>query len=239
MALVDFSEARAWGQLVVIVGAVGVYEIAHVLSGQDAAAALTHGGQVLRFEHLIGLHWEQSVQDLVLRHEWWQDLWNGVYTWMYWPVILGSLVTLWRFDRRSYMILRNGMLLSGAAGLVVFVLYPVAPPRMLDGFTDTIAAGSVEDAVVHGSIADPFAALPSFHAGWVALAAVLVALATRRRSALILASIVAVAMCVAVVTTANHYVVDVISGVAVSLAGGVLAYRIQSRSPVSADRVRP
>jgi PAP2 superfamily len=230
MALVDFSEARLWGQVAVIAGALAVYQIAHVVSGQDAGAALAHAGQVLRFEHRIGVGWEHGAQDFVLRHEWLQDVWNAVYTWTYWPVILGGLALLWHFDRRFYMVLRNGLLLSGAAGLAVFVLYPVAPPRMLAGFTDTISSGTVEHAVVHGSIADPFAALPSFHAGWVALTTVVVAIASRQRPVLILAVIVSGAMCVAVVTTANHYIVDVLSGVVVSLVGGALAFRIQVRS---------
>jgi membrane-associated phospholipid phosphatase len=231
LGLVDFSGARIWGQVVVIAGALAVYQIAHVVSGQHAGAALAHAAQVLRFEHSVGVDWEHGAQSFVLRHEWLQDVSNAVYTWMYWPVILGGLALLWHFDRRSYMVLRNGMLLSGAAGLVVFLLYPVAPPRMLDGFTDTISPGSVEHVVVHGSIADPFAALPSFHAGWVALTAILLAMASRRRQrpALILAVIGAGTMCLAVVTTANHYVVDVISGVVVSLVGGALAFWIQVR----------
>jgi membrane-associated phospholipid phosphatase len=229
LGVTDLSEARAWGQLVVVIGAVGIYEIAHALSGQHTAAAIDHAWQVLRFEGHIGIDWEHSAQEVVLRHDGWQQLANAVYTWAYWPVILGGLALLWRLDRGLYAVLRNGMLLSGAVGLVVFIAYPVAPPRLLAGYQDTIPAGSVEHAVVHGSIADPFAALPSFHAGWVVLSASVLALAWRRPLGVALATLVSAAMCVAVVTTANHYIVDVVSGTVLALAGGTVAYRIQAR----------
>jgi membrane-associated phospholipid phosphatase len=226
IAVLDFSEARAWGQLLVVLGAVGVYEIAHAISGNHDASAIGHAWQVLGLEGRLGINWEHSAQRVVLDHDAWRQLANGVYTWAYWPVILGGLALLWRVDRRLYAVLRNGMLLSGAIGLLIFVTYPVAPPRLLPGFSDTIPTGSLEHAVVHGSVADPFAALPSFHAGWVVLSATVLAVALRRPLASGLAVTISAAMCLAVVTTANHYVVDVIGGVVVALAGGVVAYRI-------------
>ncbi len=229
---------RGWSQLLVVAGALACYEVAHLLTGSHRAAALLHARDVLGFERFLHLDWEQGAQRVSLHSDVLRSAANGVYTWLYWPVIVGALLLMWHFDRRHYAILRNGMLLSGAVGLFVFIVYPVAPPRMLPRFTDTIAPGSVEHAVVHGSIADSYAALPSFHAGWVALAAVVLALSASQSTSprgrwvpFGLAVAVIASMAAAVVVTANHFVLDAVTGVGLCLAGGFLA------SP-GGDRVR-
>ncbi len=221
---------RGWSQLLVIAGALACYEVAHVLTGSHRHAAIEHAQAVLGFEHLLQIDWEQRAQHFALQSEVLRSAANGVYTWMYWPVIVGALLVTWYHDRRHYAVLRDGMLLSGAVGLTVFIFFPVAPPRMLSQFTDTISAGSVEHAVAHGSIADSYAALPSFHVGWVALAAVILArsasrsMATTGRSLALLVAVGATAcMAAAVVVTANHFVLDAVSGIGLCLAGGAVA----------------
>jgi hypothetical protein len=247
------NRQRGWSQLLVVAGALGCYEVAHLLTGSQRAAALLHARDVLGFERLLHLDWEQAAQRMSVHSDLLRSAANGVYTWLYWPVILGALLLTWHFDRRRYAILRNGMLLSGAVGLLVFIFYPVAPPRMLPRFTDTIAPGSVEHAVVHGSIADAYAALPSFHVGWVALAAAVLALSASqmsprgRRLALVLAVAVIASMTAAVVVTANHFVLDALTGVGLCGAAGFLAspgeYRLRwgfvSGRGDGRSRVRP
>jgi hypothetical protein len=244
------EQQRGWSQLPVIAGALICYEIAHLLAGSQRHAALQHARSVLGLEHLLQIDWEQSAQRFALHSGDLRAAADGVYTWMYWPVIVGALAVTWYLDRRHYAVLRDGMLLSGAVGLAVFTFYPVAPPRMLSQFTDTISPGSVEHAVVHGSIADAYAALPSFHVGWVALAAVILgrsagrSMATPGRSlALLIAAAATACMAAAVVVTANHFVLDAVSGIGLCLPGGALAAYLHSgrvRAPVGIrSRVRP
>ena len=236
---------RGWTQLVVVAGALGFYEVVHLLSGSQRGAALQHAGAVLGFERLLRIDWEHSVQTFSLHSHILRSTANGVYTWMYWPVIAGALLVTWRLDRRHYAMLRDGMLLSGVVGLAVFTFYPVAPPRMLAPFVDTIAPGSVEHAVVHGSIADSYAALPSFHVGWVALGAVVLALSVSRAMAsagrvlaLVVATGVTASMAVAIVVTANHFVLDAVSGFALCLACGAIAARLHATRSVVVDSRR-
>jgi PAP2 superfamily len=214
------------GELALVAGGVGAYTLAHRRAPDHEVAAFDHARQVLRFEGHLGIACELAVQRLALRSDAVRLLANGVYTWTYWPVLVGALVSLWRHDRRRYRILRDGMFLSGLAGLVVFIYYPVAPPRMLPGFVDTIAPDSIEHAVVHGTLANPYAALPSFHAGWFTLAAIMLADSNPQRLALPAAVAATAAMSAAVVITANHYVVDVAAGTALSFAGAAVAARL-------------
>jgi PAP2 superfamily len=217
------------GQLLFVAAALALYELAHLVSSDQRAAALRHARDLLHFERDLGINWEHAVQHLALSSDVVRLLANAVYTWAYWPMLVGALVLLWHRDRRRYLMLRDGMIFSGAVGLAFFLLYPVAPPRMLPGFINTILAGTIDHAIVHGSVADPYAALPSFHAGWFAVAAVVLASWTSRPPVVLLAVVAAAAMALAVVISANHYIIDAASGIGLSFAGVALAAQLRRR----------
>src|SRR5262249_45527836 len=71
-----------WTQLVVVAGALGFYEVVHLLTGTQRAAALQHARAVLGFERLFRIDWEQSVQSFSLHSDTLRSAANGVYTWM-------------------------------------------------------------------------------------------------------------------------------------------------------------
>ena len=197
-----------------------------ITKGQQAIA-LDHAHRVLRFEDELQLNWERGAQALILDRASLRSFFNWIYVWTYWPMILGTLILLWNWDRRRFAIFRDGLILSGLVGLVIFALYPVAPPRMLDGFHDTIDTASRQHFVAHPqAFINKFAALPSFHAGWVALAGLLLLVASRHWLVRLVAAAIGMLMSIAVVVTANHYVVDVVAGVGLSLLAGLLAAHV-------------
>ena len=55
-------------------------------------------------------------------------------------VTFGLLGWLWWKRADIYRPLRNALVLVNVIAFAVFWLYPVAPPRMLRGFTDVVAA---------------------------------------------------------------------------------------------------
>ena len=79
--------------------------------------------------------------------------------------------------------LRNGFLAANAIALVVFVAFPVAPPRLAgaDGLVDTLRQASGVD--LHGGplsgLFNPYAAVPSMHFGYALLVGVAVAALAR------------------------------------------------------------
>jgi membrane-associated phospholipid phosphatase len=186
------------------------------------------------------LDWERVAQAFMLHHGPLRTVFDTVYASLYWPMLIGALVVLWRRDHRRFVILRDGMAISGAVGLLVFALYPVAPPRMLDGYVDTVSANARQHFIAHpSSLVNPYAALPSFHAGWVALSALLLALSARRWIIRAVALIPAPLMAVTVVVTANHYVVDVLAGIVLSLLGAVVAAWLHRDRVAPPPRRRP
>jgi hypothetical protein len=227
------ARRRPAGSARVQLAALGVaflaYSAVRFVTQGDRNGALRHGRDLLHFEGLIGLDWERSIQSAVIANDGVRQFFTLLYAWGYWPVVVGTLVVLWRADRLLFTVFRNALFLSGAVGLAVFAIYPAAPPRMLHGFTDTVA-DSGQQLVAHPSgFTNPYAALPSFHAGWFFLAAIVLARATRGRGLRLALHLIAPLMSVAVVVTANHYVIDVVLGVGLSLGALAIANRTAGR----------
>jgi hypothetical protein len=110
-----------------------------------------------------------------------------------------------------------------AAALLLHVLLPLAPPRMLTG-TGMLDTGRLLGPDVYGNVttdtlSNQYAAMPSLHVGWaLAIAVGLIATTrSRRRWAWLLHPLLTGAV---VVVTGNHYWLDGI--VAAALLGVVL-----------------
>lgn len=208
----------------VLLGVVIYFRVRGLTVGKPAAA-LDHARDVLAFEGHLGLDQEHRLQDLATRHDWLTDVANWVYIWGHWPVITVVLVWLALRHRVVYLRLRNAMYVSGAVGLVVFATYPVAPPRLTAlGFVDTVTERSEAYRYLQPpAFVNQYAAMPSLHVGWDLLVGI--AVATAAGSALVrtLGWLMPVLMALAVVFTANHYLVDGVAGAALSLAGLAVA----------------
>ena len=87
---------------------------------------------------------------------------------------LVGIALIWR-RVPSFPLHRNALIACNLIGLAVFLLYPVAPPRMLPGFHDTTGTSvPVFSSMLESKAASQFASLPSLHVAWalwVAIAA--------------------------------------------------------------------
>src|SRR4029079_2186381 len=117
---------------------------------------------------------------------------------------------------KIYVITRNAFLISGAVALVVYTLFPVAPPRLaFPGISDTLAM-TVPVSLDKSRLINPYAALPSLHVGWDLLIVRGVFGVTRRYSIRFVALLLPPAMLLATVVTGNHYFIDGIAGAALA-----------------------
>jgi hypothetical protein len=205
----------------IVVLAYFAYETVRRLVAPDSNEAFAHAGSIIELERRLGIFYEPQLQALVIDHQWLVTLFNWVYVWGYLPVIIVAALYLYLRHHEFYTRYRNTFLLSGAVGLVIFAMLPVAPPRMFPefGFVDTVRESSLVYAHLDKSeVLNEFAAVPSFHFGWI----LLVALAMYQTSRSVIARIACWAlpamMLLAIVFTANHYVIDAIIGGALVLA---------------------
>lgn len=210
------------------------------LTQGDPAIAVAHGFDVLALERRLGLDHEHWAQGLVAHRPNLVMVWNWVYIWGHWPVIAGTLIWLHRADRRAYLTLRNALCLSGAIGLVIFATYAVAPPRLMPiGLIDTVTEQSASYRVLQPpALVNRYAAVPSLHVGWNLLIGVALWRASRRRLVRAAAVVGPVLMAIAVVVTANHYVIDGLVGSAVALTGWALSTRLTPRLVAADARLR-
>lgn len=187
-----------------------------------AADALDHARDIVRLESGLGLFIEPQIQQWVLSSPWLWGIANFVYFWCDFPLIVAvGLLLFWR-RRDQYTKLRDSLLLSGGFALVIYMTFPVAPPRFLTewGFVDTLAVFSnlsYQAQSMHPFV-NPYAAVPSLHVGWSLLLAVAVFRSTRHwywRGGMLL--VLAIQL-VAVIGTGNHFIFDGLVGAAVCLA---------------------
>ena len=109
-----------------------LYFFVRGITAGDEAAALANADKLVDLEKNLGLFQEDQVQSLIVDHGWSITLANWTYVWGHWPFIL--IVACWLLlnHPHAYAITRNGFLLSGAVGLVIFAIFPVAPPRLME-----------------------------------------------------------------------------------------------------------
>lgn len=217
----------AWEAVLVVPAVAAYFAIRNVTAG-GAGTAFENGDRIVRLERALSLFWEENVQGAILDSETLVTLANWVYIWGHWPVILGTGIALFLLRRDRYRLLRNAMFISGAIGLVIFALLPVAPPRLgvLD-IVDTITQRSNSYRTLQPpGLINRYAALPSLHFGWNLLVGVVLWQATRSVPIRVFAVVMPVAMAFAVVATGNHYLVDVLLGAIVALAGLAGAYAL-------------
>jgi hypothetical protein len=130
---------------------------------------------------------------------------------------------------------------------VGFTLLPMAPPRMLPGFVDTLAStssvgwwgGDASAPRGLGALTNQLAAMPSLHVGWAVWVAWVVVTHSTRRWVRVLAVAYPIGTTLVVVATANHYLLDAVAGAAVVAVAirlsGRLAQPRQARDAELAD----
>ncbi len=181
---------------------------------------------MIDLERRLGLYREIELQNRIADHHWLVTLVNWIYIWGHWPVI--GVSAGWLYLRRppTYVLLRNAFLVSGGIGLVVFVTFPVAPPRLACiEILDTVTLHSEAYRVLQPpAFVNQYAAMPSLHFGWDLLIGGGVAYECRVFVLRIAAAVLPVAMALAVVLTANHFIIDAVAGGALALFGLAVAW---------------
>ncbi|MCL4240637.1 MAG: phosphatase PAP2 family protein [Dehalococcoidia bacterium] len=195
------------------------YFLLRGLPADRVAEATDNANQIIDMEQTLGVFHEAAWQDAILHNAHMVDIANFTYLNLHMPLLVAMGFLYFLADARKHRVIRNTILLSAFVAVPIYIIFPVTPPRLLStaghahfGFVDTIPA-EVRDKP--GALANWYAAVPSYHFGWIALAAMGVWWCWK--SWILRAAAVAFAgfMWWAIVVTGNHYFFDMVAGAAV------------------------
>jgi hypothetical protein len=196
----------------------GVYEVVRGQGHATLAAAREHTDAIVALERHLHVFGERAIQ----RAAHWVPALPTVlgiaYIALHFLGTAAFLIWLHRKHPAHFPLVRNTMIGATAAALFVYIVYPVAPPRLAGlGFVDTVTHSAKvnlsSDAL--GSLYNPFAAVPSLHFGYALLVGVSIALLAKSRAARVIGWSYPVVMLLVIVATGNHFFFDA--------AGGALA----------------
>lgn len=212
---------RLFFELSLILPAYLAYHLVRGLVNGRIDQAFENAHTLIRAERALGIFWEVGLQNLVVGHQSLVSLANSVYIYGHMPLIAGLAVWLFVYRPEAFARYRNAFLLSGAIGLVFFILLPTAPPRLVDGsgFVDTITLHSNAYRLLQPpAFVNQYAAMPSLHFGWNLLLGLAVFQTTRAWYSRAFGLLLPFAMLASVILTGNHYILDVAVGGAIALA---------------------
>jgi hypothetical protein len=185
------------------------------------------------FEKDIGIGFEKGLNKAVDGIGWLVVPVNYYYATMHFVVTIAVLVWLWRSFPTRYRPLRSVLYATNAVALIGFWALPLAPPRFLPGFVDTIVThgtwGSWASADV-AAYSNQYAAMPSMHAGWALWCGVIIFVLARRRWVQVLGIAYPLVTSFVIVATGNHFVLDIVGGW-IALAIGFAAQALIFRRP--------
>jgi len=178
--------------------------------------AVSNGWSVMRLESALAINVEAFIQQIIGRISMAAVIVTAYfYAAGMWIGLIATAIFAFVKNRTAYVNLRRTFIISMILGAIVFVLFPLAPPRFMPGLgmTDTVTMVGLDPAPSSDSTIsyNRFAAMPSLHYTWALL--IMVAMFKVGGTWLKVSGVIYQAlMFIAIIATANHYVLDAIAG---------------------------
>jgi hypothetical protein len=233
-------KAPAWWREVALIAVLyTAYDVSRGLRDGSVATANRHGQSLLSAETWLHIDLEHGLNNWMAHAPVFAVLASYFYATLHFIVTPAVLIWIYRKRPAGYGQARTALALATVAGLLIFWLVPTTPPRLLphSGFHDTMAGvsgwgwwggeGSAPKGL--GGLTNQLAAMPSLHVGWALWAGFLIYRHARRGWVRALGISYPVLTSLVVMSTANHYLVDVVAGAADVAIAGLVVAAVRSR----------
>jgi membrane-associated phospholipid phosphatase len=219
------------GELVIVAVLVFCYDRVRDLAAVRRSLSLHDGLQLLQIERHMGINMELPVNLWLATHLRLAEIASWYYQLAHLTVTLVVLLVCYVCWPEIYRAARNALVLMNVIGLVVFWVYPVAPPRLLPGkaFVDVTQMTGVAGAT-NTSAPNPYAAMPSLHTAWAVWVAIVVVLMVRVWWVRVLCLLYPLVTVTVIVSTGNHYILDAVAGLAVALVAAAAVGLLPQRA---------
>ncbi|WP_415950720.1 phosphatase PAP2 family protein [Streptomyces sp. KLOTTS4A1] len=235
---------RIWIELALIGVSYWLYSLVRNAVPEQEAVAMRNADWIWRAEHAIGLGFEEAFNRAVNSVTWLIVGMNYYYATLHFIVTIGVLVWLYRRHPGRYAAHRTVLFLTTGVALIGFYLFPLCPPRLMEGqnFVDTVLVHHTWGSMASGNLkhmTNQYAAMPSMHIGWSLWCGLIIFALAKAPWARILGLLYPAATLVVIIATANHFWLDAVGGAlclafgfaVVSAWYGTLPFRLPRRVP--------
>ncbi|MFE4047766.1 phosphatase PAP2 family protein [Streptomyces sp. YIM B13518] len=235
---------RLWFEILLIAVSYWTYSLVRNAVPEQRAEALRNADWIWRLEQQLGLAFEESVNHAANSVTWLIVGMNYYYATLHFVVTLGVLVWLYRGHPGRYGAARLVLFTTTGIALVGYYLYPLAPPRLMNGqsFVDTVLVHQTWGSMASGDLknmSNQYAAMPSMHIGWSVWSGLTVFALAGVPWARVLGAVYPVVTLVVIVATANHFWLDAVGGVLCLAFGYGVALLWYGRRPHTLPRRVP
>jgi hypothetical protein len=228
---------RAIAEVAALVGLYALYEVLRGSGGIDFALARAHTEHIVSLERALGVFQERDVQHWAQGLPLMSTLLGIAYMTLHGGVTAGVVRWVYRQRPDAFPLVRTTLVGATAIALVIYVLYPAAPPRLAGlGFADTVSSGAHLNLSSDflGRFYNPLAAVPSLHFGYALLSGIALAVLAHKTWVRVAGALYPALMLFVIVATGNHFLFDAAAGGAVVLAGWWIARRLLQPAPARA-----
>jgi PAP2 superfamily len=222
---------RGWSDLLrqigLFCGAYWLYRIVRGMTDGRVPEAFEHARVVIGLERGLGLFVEPAVQAWAEGTGWLIDVASWMYVNSHFAITTVTLAFIYLRRNRSFYFIRNMFMVAMGIALVLYAIFPTAPPRYMPewGFTDSVAhfTGLTDSDSSANALYNPFAAVPSMHVAFALMLGIPMASLTRRVWAKALWRAYPLVVTFVVVATANHWWFDAFTGALTAAAAAFAA----------------
>jgi PAP2 superfamily len=219
LAPVPARRPRLIGEVVIVLILVRGYDYVRSFAATRRGLAQHAGDWLVGVERHLHILVEPTFNHWLNDHTFVQTA--AAYWYQFAHLTVTLIVVAWCYWRHPevYRRARNALVLTNVVGLVVFVVLPVMPPRLLPGggFFDSVADAGLGSSPGGPVAADQYAAMPSLHLAWATWTAIVGVVLVRERWRWLWVAYPVLTTLV-VVATGNHYLLDAVAGTFVALA---------------------
>lgn len=221
---------RLWFEILLIAVSYWTYSLVRNAVPEQKAQALRNADWIWEVQQQLGIAVEESVNHAVNSVTWLVVGMNYYYATLHFVVTLGVLVWLYRSHPGRYAATRLVLFATTGVALVGYYLFPLAPPRLMNGgnFIDTVMVHQTWGSMASGNLknmSNQYAAMPSMHIGWSVWCGLTVFALASVPWVRILGLLYPALTLVVIVATANHFWLDAVGGV-LCLAFGYAVARL-------------
>lgn len=211
-------------QLLLFGGAYYLYRIVRGVVDGEVTAAFSHARWIVNLERGLHLFFEPSVQTWTISRGWLIHAADFTYVNAHFVITTAFLIWLYFWRNEAFYFVRNMFMVAMGLALILYVVFPTAPPRFLPewGFTDTVSDFFGQGASHSASVLyNPYAAMPSMHVAFALMIGVTGLRLVRFKVGRLFWSLYPFFIAFVVIVTANHFWLDAAVGAVVA---GVSAY---------------